>query len=100
MIHHASPLVIFIISGCYIIFVLQILFQAWDRKVLLSKQGRAILSLAGVFLFCALSGYVSDLFPDSAMMLREIMHWILAVFSIALVVTNQGGVVAKMLKHD
>jgi len=67
---------------------------------MITKEGRAITSLAVVFLFCSLSGYVSDLFPDSLMWIREAMHWVLAAASVALVLTNQGGVVAKMLKHE
>ena len=100
MIHHASPLVIYLISGLYIIFVMQIVFQAGSRRVLFSKQGRSILYLAGVFLFCSLAGYISDLFPDSMLPIREAIHWVLVVITGLLVLTNQAGVVAKMLKHE
>ena len=100
MIHHASPLVIYLISGLYIVFVMQIMYQVGSWKVLFSQQGRSILYLAGVFLFCSLAGYISDLFPDSMLPIREAIHWVLVLFTVLLVLTNQASVIAKMLKHE
>ena len=97
--HDVSPVSILIICTSYLIFVGQIVFATdWRRAD--PRGAIAILCLAVVFLFCALSGYASTLLRESYIWVREYLHWILASASVGLVVTNKAGAIASLLSSN
>lgn len=96
---HAGYTVISLITISYIVFALQVGFQTNWRKVD-RRSGTALISLILVFVFCAIAGYVTSIMPNDYHYFREVVHWILAVASITLVVTNQAKVVARLLDGE
>lgn len=99
MIHHAHPLTLLIITLCYFIFALQIVWQTrWSRVKMDSAV--ALGSLVVVFVFCALSGYLTTLFGPEWAIIREVMHVILAAASVVLVISNRARIISKLMERE
>lgn len=96
--NHAEPWALAVIVACYVIFAVQLRYQA-GSKLLKTPGGRAISVLVAVFVLCAMTGYAIDLFP--VVPLLEIWsHRVLAIAAIALVVSNSAGAAAAMIRHE
>lgn len=99
MVHHASPILLYLIVIGYFVFAIQVAVQVnWiyvHRPYLV-----ALGSLIAVFVFCALSGYASTLMVDSATTrnIREAFHVILACATWSMVLTNQPREIAHMVE--
>ena len=102
--HHVTsvsmiPLVVIVL--CYLVFAFQVLSQTRDLS---TKKARAMIALIAVFILCASAGYLPQIlsyFIDmegwTAQLFNEVVHWLLALASVALVMTNQAGAIAAAL---
>lgn len=100
MIHHASAPVLLLISAAYFMFAVQVWWQVRGRD-LNKRSAWALIPLIVVFVFCALSGYLTSLMPADWWWFREFLHWILLAASAWLVLSNQALVIADILaRHD
>lgn len=87
-----------LITILYFVFI----FQLWTQIKLSSyknKDTRAITALMIVFIFCAFSGYASNLWDFPAWVVTG-SHIILAVITGYLVLTNQSGHIAETLNNS
>lgn len=97
--HHDVPLWIIagIVAG-YSLFVCQLFYfsppGSWNKP-----ESRAVLTLAIVFVFCALSGYASTLFPSELAGIRTPLHLVLLAATGWLVSTSQARLIARLMSR-
>lgn len=94
MMHSVPAWLIVPIPILYLIFAAQLVNDTKANKD--SKAKRALYTLGGVFVFCAIVGYVNRLFPIP-LWAADVFHGLLILAMVFVVVTRQSIHIARAL---